>query len=177
VAAGPDTARQARVARLALGDAAFDALYADSVQLDHAGALRLVGCCAATWSATCSTRPEREPSRVALVGDAGYCASSLYGMGTGLAVVGAYVLAGELAAAQGDTGPRSPGTRPPCGPMWRVPEAGRRAGPVHGAEQPVRGRVRPAELQDAPASALPRGDAGEDGRRTASAITLPTYPG
>jgi 2-polyprenyl-6-methoxyphenol hydroxylase-like FAD-dependent oxidoreductase len=42
--------------------------------------------------------------RVALVGDAGYCPSSLSGMGTGLAIVGAYVLAGELAAAGGDHG-------------------------------------------------------------------------
>ncbi|MEU6999654.1 FAD-dependent monooxygenase [Nonomuraea sp. NPDC046570] len=40
--------------------------------------------------------------RVALVGDAAYCASPLSGMGTGLAVVGAYVLAGELKAAGGD---------------------------------------------------------------------------
>ncbi|MGW6280515.1 FAD-dependent monooxygenase [Kribbella sp. NPDC055071] len=40
--------------------------------------------------------------RVALVGDAGYCASPLSGMGTSLAVVGAYVLAGELRAAGGD---------------------------------------------------------------------------
>ncbi|WP_158881729.1 FAD-dependent monooxygenase [Amycolatopsis anabasis] len=40
--------------------------------------------------------------RVALVGDAGYCASPLSGMGTSLALVGAYVLAGELAAAAGD---------------------------------------------------------------------------
>ena len=37
--------------------------------------------------------------RVALVGDAAYCASPLSGMGTSLAIVGAYVLAGELAAA------------------------------------------------------------------------------
>jgi 2-polyprenyl-6-methoxyphenol hydroxylase-like FAD-dependent oxidoreductase len=36
--------------------------------------------------------------RVALVGDAGYCASPMSGMGTSLALVGAYVLAGELAA-------------------------------------------------------------------------------
>ncbi|OBK27028.1 FAD-dependent monooxygenase [Mycobacterium asiaticum] len=36
--------------------------------------------------------------RVALVGDAGYCASPLSGMGTSLALVGAYVLAGELGA-------------------------------------------------------------------------------
>ncbi len=35
--------------------------------------------------------------RVALVGDAGYCASPVSGMGTSLALVGAYVLAGELA--------------------------------------------------------------------------------
>jgi 2-polyprenyl-6-methoxyphenol hydroxylase-like FAD-dependent oxidoreductase len=37
--------------------------------------------------------------RIALVGDAGYRASPLSGMGTSLALVGAYVLAGELAEA------------------------------------------------------------------------------
>ncbi|KAK1180532.1 FAD-dependent monooxygenase [Streptomyces sp. NBS 14/10] len=40
--------------------------------------------------------------RIALLGDAAYCPSSLSGMGSGLALVGAYVLAGELAAAHGD---------------------------------------------------------------------------
>jgi 2-polyprenyl-6-methoxyphenol hydroxylase-like FAD-dependent oxidoreductase len=40
--------------------------------------------------------------RVTLVGDAGYCASPLSGMGTSLALVGAYVLAGELGWAAGD---------------------------------------------------------------------------
>ncbi|MGN9784621.1 FAD-dependent monooxygenase [Nonomuraea sp. ZG12] len=40
--------------------------------------------------------------RVALLGDAAWCPSPLSGMGTGLAIVGAYVLAGELAAAGGD---------------------------------------------------------------------------
>lgn len=40
--------------------------------------------------------------RVALVGDAGYCASPLSGQGADLSLVGAYVLAGELAAAAGD---------------------------------------------------------------------------
>ena len=40
--------------------------------------------------------------RVVLVGDAGYCASPASGQGTSLALVGAYVLAGELAAAEGD---------------------------------------------------------------------------
>jgi 2-polyprenyl-6-methoxyphenol hydroxylase-like FAD-dependent oxidoreductase len=40
--------------------------------------------------------------RRVLLGDAAYCASPLSGMGTGMAVVGAYVLAGELAEADGD---------------------------------------------------------------------------
>jgi 2-polyprenyl-6-methoxyphenol hydroxylase-like FAD-dependent oxidoreductase len=40
--------------------------------------------------------------RVVLVGDAGYCASPMSGQGTSLALIGAYVLAGELAAASGD---------------------------------------------------------------------------
>lgn len=37
--------------------------------------------------------------RVVLLGDAAYCPSPMSGMGTSLALVGAYVLAGELAAA------------------------------------------------------------------------------
>ncbi|MFI0352870.1 FAD-dependent monooxygenase [Actinomadura sp. 9N407] len=40
--------------------------------------------------------------RVALLGDAACCASPASGQGTSLALVGAYVLAGELAAADGD---------------------------------------------------------------------------
>ncbi|HEX6683952.1 MAG TPA: FAD-dependent monooxygenase [Candidatus Limnocylindrales bacterium] len=40
--------------------------------------------------------------RVTLVGDAASCPSPASGQGTGLALVGAYVLAGELAAAGGD---------------------------------------------------------------------------
>ena len=40
--------------------------------------------------------------RVALVGDAAYCASPASGQGTSLALVGGYVLAGELAAAGGE---------------------------------------------------------------------------
>ncbi|TDE52782.1 FAD-dependent oxidoreductase [Nonomuraea mesophila] len=46
--------------------------------------------------------PSYSRDRVALLGDAGYCASTLSGGGSGLAVVGAYVLAGELARARGD---------------------------------------------------------------------------
>jgi 2-polyprenyl-6-methoxyphenol hydroxylase-like FAD-dependent oxidoreductase len=40
--------------------------------------------------------------RVALVGDAAYCPSPASGQGTSIALVGAYVLAGELAASGGD---------------------------------------------------------------------------
>ncbi|RNG30761.1 FAD-dependent monooxygenase [Streptomyces botrytidirepellens] len=40
--------------------------------------------------------------RVALLGDAGYCGSPASGQGTSMALVGAYVLAGELKAAGGD---------------------------------------------------------------------------
>lgn len=40
--------------------------------------------------------------RIALVGDAGYCASPLSGQGNNLALVGAYVLAGELKTANGN---------------------------------------------------------------------------
>ena len=40
--------------------------------------------------------------RVALVGDAGYCGSPLAGLGTSMSIVGAYVLAGELASTPED---------------------------------------------------------------------------
>lgn len=40
--------------------------------------------------------------RVALLGDAAHCASPLSGMGTGMAVVGAYILAHELNASRDD---------------------------------------------------------------------------
>ena len=44
--------------------------------------------------------PTISEGRVTLAGDAGYCASPLSGMGTSLALVGAYVLAGELRPAE-----------------------------------------------------------------------------
>jgi 2-polyprenyl-6-methoxyphenol hydroxylase-like FAD-dependent oxidoreductase len=46
--------------------------------------------------------PHWTSGRVALVGDAAYAPSFLSGQGTSMALVGAYVLAGELAAAKGD---------------------------------------------------------------------------
>lgn len=46
--------------------------------------------------------PRWSNGRVVLIGDAGYAPTLLTGQGTSLAVVGAYVLAGELKAAGGD---------------------------------------------------------------------------
>jgi 2-polyprenyl-6-methoxyphenol hydroxylase-like FAD-dependent oxidoreductase len=46
--------------------------------------------------------PRWSHGRVALVGDAGYCPAPAVGGGTTLAVIAAYVLAGELARARGD---------------------------------------------------------------------------
>ncbi len=45
---------------------------------------------------------EYSRGRVCLIGDAAWCASPRSGMGTSLAIVGAYVLAHELRSAQGD---------------------------------------------------------------------------
>ncbi|GAA4614729.1 FAD-dependent monooxygenase [Actinoallomurus liliacearum] len=46
--------------------------------------------------------PSWSAGRVALVGDAAYCASPVSGCGARLSMIGAYRLAGELAAADGD---------------------------------------------------------------------------
>ena len=46
--------------------------------------------------------PSWSRGRVVLVGDAGYCSSPASGRGTSQALIGAYVLAGELAAAHGE---------------------------------------------------------------------------
>ena len=46
--------------------------------------------------------PSWTRGRVALVGDAGYCPGPAVGGGTSLALIGAYILASELARAQGD---------------------------------------------------------------------------
>ncbi|HEY2811069.1 MAG TPA: FAD-dependent monooxygenase [Rhabdochlamydiaceae bacterium] len=46
--------------------------------------------------------PHYSKGRIALAGDAGYAVSPIAGQGLSVALVGAYVLAGELAAAQGN---------------------------------------------------------------------------
>jgi 2-polyprenyl-6-methoxyphenol hydroxylase-like FAD-dependent oxidoreductase len=50
-------------------------------------------------TATQIDMPRWSEGRVVLVGDAAYCASPMSGQGTSIALIGAYVLAGELAAA------------------------------------------------------------------------------
>jgi 2-polyprenyl-6-methoxyphenol hydroxylase-like FAD-dependent oxidoreductase len=59
--------------------------------------------------------------RFALVGDAGY-GSALGGMGTGMSIVGAHVLAGELAAAGGDHRVAFPAYEGLMGPYARGPQ-------------------------------------------------------
>ena len=55
------------------------------------------------FDSICQVRLDRwSHGRVILLGDAGYCPSPWSGAGSGLAVVGAYVLAGELKLAGGD---------------------------------------------------------------------------
>ncbi|GGL33968.1 FAD-dependent monooxygenase [Nocardia jinanensis] len=47
------------------------------------------------------TMPQWTTERIALVGDAGYCGSPLSGQGTAMALVGAYVLVGEIMRTPG----------------------------------------------------------------------------
>ncbi|MCM6772320.1 FAD-dependent monooxygenase [Nocardia sp. CDC159] len=46
--------------------------------------------------------PSLSTGRVTLLGDAGFCGSPLTGMGTAMALVGAYILGNEIAAGPGD---------------------------------------------------------------------------
>ncbi|MFI7614814.1 FAD-dependent monooxygenase [Nonomuraea terrae] len=85
-------AEQERLLRRVFQDAGWetprvlDAIDASPFYFEAVGQIRLP-----SWS----------KGRVAVVGDAAYCASPLSGMGTTLALTGAYVLAGELLAAAG----------------------------------------------------------------------------
>ena len=113
--------------------------------------------------------------RVTLVGDAGYGGSSLSGMGSGSAVVGAYVLAGELATAQGDhrvAFPRYEKTMRSyvdgCQKLARSSATYMLPRNRFMAGLNVRMQRYLPFLAEMPAKMA---------RRTASAITLPTYPG
>jgi 2-polyprenyl-6-methoxyphenol hydroxylase-like FAD-dependent oxidoreductase len=112
--------------------------------------------------------------RITLLGDAGYCPSSLSGMGTGLAVVGAYVLAGELAQPAATTARRSPGTRASCGPMWR---AARGSAGLMVPSSRLGATFVQLNLRLLPLLAWLRDLPAKMARRTATAITLPSYRG
>lgn len=90
----PDQAAQKALLRATFGDgrwecpAILDALdAADDLYFDRVSQIRM---------------PRWWSGRTVLVGDAAYCVSLLAGQGTALAMLGAYVLAGELAKADGD---------------------------------------------------------------------------
>ncbi|WP_082163886.1 FAD-dependent monooxygenase [Mycolicibacterium obuense] len=85
-----DEQRQMLVERFAGAGWHCDALLAAAADADDFYFDAFAQVHMSTWSA----------GRVTLVGDAGYCASPLSGMGTSLALVGAYVLAGELGPAE-----------------------------------------------------------------------------
>jgi 2-polyprenyl-6-methoxyphenol hydroxylase-like FAD-dependent oxidoreductase len=90
----PDKAGQKALLRAEYGDgqwecrAILDALDgSDDIYFDRVSQIRM---------------PRWSSGRIALLGDAAYCVSLLAGQGTALAMLGAYVLAGELARADGD---------------------------------------------------------------------------
>jgi 2-polyprenyl-6-methoxyphenol hydroxylase-like FAD-dependent oxidoreductase len=120
--------------------------------------------------------PARSAGRVVLVGDAGYGAT-VGGLGTGTAMVGAYVLAGELAAAEGDH--RIAFTRYErlmrnyaMGCQKLANNAGPFLAPPTAAA--IRRRNRLYKVLSSP---LLAGMLNKMTTRAANAITLPDYPG
>jgi 2-polyprenyl-6-methoxyphenol hydroxylase-like FAD-dependent oxidoreductase len=84
-----DEQRQMLVHRFAAAGWQSDALLSAAQEADDFYFDEFAQVHMASWSS----------GRVTLVGDAGYCASPLSGMGTSLALVGAYILAGQLGPA------------------------------------------------------------------------------
>ncbi|MEU5880993.1 FAD-dependent monooxygenase [Spirillospora sp. NPDC047279] len=117
--------------------------------------------------------------RVVLLGDAAYCASPASGQGTSLALVGAYVLAGELAAAGGDIAAGFEGYERE---MRAFVEANQRLGPANVKRMVMRsaGQVRFSMTMLAVLARLPGKDrmlakVVEPIHRAANAITLKAY--
>jgi 2-polyprenyl-6-methoxyphenol hydroxylase-like FAD-dependent oxidoreductase len=113
--------------------------------------------------------------RIALLGDAGYRPSSMSGMGTGLAVVGAYVLAGELATAGGDHAAAfaryESAQRSYVEHCQKLADSNTMTVP---SSRFVAGFVR-VNMRMMPIMPWLRDLPAKMARRTASAITLPTY--
>jgi 2-polyprenyl-6-methoxyphenol hydroxylase-like FAD-dependent oxidoreductase len=113
--------------------------------------------------------------RTVLLGDAGYCASPMSGIGTSLALVGAYVLAGELATADGDH------TRAYLAYADRMREFVRRAQEFarssgdNGLMPESRAQLRMRNLSIHLLPYLPRSLVGRGMERVANAVRLEDY--
>ncbi|WIM94978.1 FAD-dependent monooxygenase [Actinoplanes oblitus] len=116
---------------------------------------------------------------VALLGDAAHCASPASGQGTSLALVGAYLLAGELAAAGGD---HRAGFAAYESRMRQFAERNQRLGPANIKRMVLRsaGQVRMSMVMLAVLSRLPGRDRMMAAmmaplHQAANAIDLPDY--
>ncbi|MEV4888226.1 FAD-dependent monooxygenase [Nonomuraea sp. NPDC055795] len=113
--------------------------------------------------------------RIALVGDAAWCPSPLSGMGTGLSVVGAYVLAGEIATHGHVDG------FPAYERIMREYVAGAQKSAVGVSKFMVPDNKFMAWFINQNYKLLPympwKGLMAKSVRKTAEAITLPEYPG
>ena len=123
--------------------------------------------------------PSWSSGRVALLGDAAYCSSPVSGMSTSLALTGAYVLAGELAAHPRPRR-RSPATRRSCGPTSTRPRSSRRARPASPTRAPAPGVAVMNTVLRVAASPAGR-SVGRPGRSklftpARRRADLPTYP-
>ncbi|MGW7551288.1 FAD-dependent monooxygenase [Streptomyces rimosus] len=115
--------------------------------------------------------PRWSTGRIALLGDAAYGAT-VGGMGTGSAVVGAYVLAGELAAAGGDHGRAFARYEELLRPfVTRCQEGGRRAGEFLAPPTQEAIDARNALLNDPQAVAAML----QEGEDISAAVELRTY--
>jgi 2-polyprenyl-6-methoxyphenol hydroxylase-like FAD-dependent oxidoreductase len=112
--------------------------------------------------------------KVALLGDAGYCPSPLTGMGTSLALVGAYVLAGELATAPAEQAfaRYEAIMRPYVKQGQQLPPGGMKGYAPH-TDRAIRNRVRSMKIMVSP---MFRGLTRKLFFSKADAIDLPTYP-
>ncbi|GAA2220066.1 FAD-dependent monooxygenase [Promicromonospora sukumoe] len=113
--------------------------------------------------------------RTVLLGDAGYCASPMSGIGTSLALVGAYVLAGELAAAAGDHRQAYAAYELRMREFVdRAHEFARRSGD-NGLMPDSRAQIRMRNLSIRLLPYLPRTLVGRGMERVANAVKLPDY--
>ncbi len=120
--------------------------------------------------------------RVTLVGDAGYCPGPAVGGSTSLAVLGAYVLAGELAAAGGDHERAYPAYEREMGELVRRSRAFARGVAktlIPGSALGVRALVGGARLLSALPTPIGRAvaKANDKGLRLHDSVHVKDYPG